>query len=163
MEQRVSLITLGVSDLGRAQDFYRQLGWQGQVAEETVFFQTGGSALVLWGRDKLARDCGLPDEVAGLEPRGFSGVVLAHNARSAADVDQIMTAAERAGATITRPAAATFYGGYAGIFADPEGHYWEIAYNPGFPLATDGSITIPDFQSPPQPDGGASSVPGGSR
>jgi hypothetical protein len=152
MEQRVSLITLGVWNLERAQDFYRQLGWQGQEVEETVFFQTGGSALVLWGRDKLARDCGLPDEVAGPEPHGFSGIVLAHNARSAADVDQIMIAAERAGATITRPATATFYGGYAGIFADPEGHYWEIAYNPGFPLASDGTITIPDFSA----TGGAS-------
>jgi predicted lactoylglutathione lyase len=144
MEQRVSLITLGVTDLQRAREFYERLGWQGQELEETVFFQTGGSAFVLWGRDKLAHDCGLPEE----QPSGFSGVCLAHNVRSEEEVNRVIEAAEHAGATVTRPASKTFYGGYAGVFTDPDGHAWEIAYNPGFPLTKDGSITIPDFSNP---------------
>ncbi|WP_374212818.1 VOC family protein [Frankia sp. CiP3] len=141
MEQRVSLITLGVVDVRRARAFYERLGWQGQEVEETVFFQAGGIAFVLWGRDKLARDCGIMDGPAG----GFSGVALAHNVRSEAEVDDVVAMAERAGATVTRPPAKTFYGGYAGVFTDVDGHAWEIAYNPGFPLAADGSITVPDF------------------
>ena len=141
MEQRVSLITLGVADLGRARTFYQRLGWVGQEIEETVFIQAGGIALVLWGRDKLALDCGVNDD--GLP--GFSGLVLAQNVRSDAEVDQVIAAAHEAGATITKPAAKTFYGGYAGYFADPDHHVWEIAHNPGFPLAEDGSITIPDL------------------
>lgn len=141
MEQRVSLITLGVADVQRARAFYQRLGWNGQETEETVFIQAGGIALVLWGRDKLALDCGVNDDHAS----GFSGVVLAHNVRSDAEVDQVMSAARQAGATVTRPVAKTFYGGYAGYFADLDGHVWEISHNPGFPLAEDGSITIPNF------------------
>jgi predicted lactoylglutathione lyase len=141
MEQRISLVTLGVADIARARAFYEQLGWRGQEVEETVFLQAGGMALVLWGRDKLALDCGLEDG----SPSGFSGVVLAHNVRSQPEVDDIIAAAQSAGATITRPPSETFYGGYAGVFVDPDGHAWEIAYNPGFPLAEDGSLTIPDF------------------
>ena len=137
----MSLITLGVADVGRARVFYEQLGWVGQEVSETVFFQTGGSAVVLWGRDKLAADSGVLDD--GVE--GFGGVALAHNVRSQAEVDQIVAAAQRAGGMVTRPPAATFYGGYAGCFTDPDGHVWEIAYNPGFPLAADGSISIPDL------------------
>lgn len=144
MEQRVSLITLGVADLQRARTFYERLGWQGQEVEETVFFQAGGLAVVLWSRDKLAADSGVTDEQAG----GFGGVALAHNVRSDAEVDEVVVAAERAGATVTRPPAATFYGGYAGCFADPDGHVWEIAHNPGFALAEDGSLTVPDFTTP---------------
>lgn len=140
MEQRISLITLGVADLARAQQFYERWGWRGQVVDETVFFQAGHSALVLWGRGKLAADSGVPDS-----PAEFSGVVLAHNVRSQAEVDEVIQAARDAGATLTRPAAETFYGGYAGVFTDPDGHAWEIAYNPGFPLAEDGSLTLPDF------------------
>lgn len=143
MEQRVSLITLGVGDLRRARAFYEQLGWRGQEVEETVFFQTGGVAVVLWGRDKLALDCGLRDQFSG----GLEGIVLAHNVRSRAEVDEVLASAERAGARVTRPAAETFYGGYAGVFTDPDGHAWEIAHNPGFDLAEDGSLTIPDFGS----------------
>jgi catechol 2,3-dioxygenase-like lactoylglutathione lyase family enzyme len=141
MEQRVSLITLGVTDLERARAFYERLGWQGQEVEETVFFQAGGIVLVLWGRDKLALDSG----VADAEAIGFGGVVLAHNVRSADEVRQIAAAAQGAGATVTRPPGETFYGGYAAYFTDPEGHVWEIAYNPGFSLGEDGSITAPDF------------------
>jgi len=141
MEQRISLITLGVADLERARAFYQRLGWVGQEVEETVFIQAGGIALVLWGREKLALDCGLSDD----RTSGFSGVVLAHNVRSEEEVDDVMASAETAGAAVTRPAAKTFYGGYAGVFTDLDGHAWEIAHNPGFPLASDGSITIPDF------------------
>ncbi|HEY8720335.1 VOC family protein [Pengzhenrongella sp.] len=146
MERRVSLITLGVTDLQRAREFYRRLGWQGQETEETVFIQAGALGLVLWSRAKLALDAGVPDErVPDGGPPGFGGMVLAHNVRSPAEVDEVMATARTAGATITCPAATTFYGGYAGYFADPDGHLWEIAHNPGFPLAPDGSITIPDF------------------
>ena len=141
MEQRISLITLGVADVGRARAFYERLGWRGQEVEETVFIQAGCSALVLWGRDKLAADCGVPDD----HTAGFGGIALAQNVRSRIEVDEIITAAEQAGGAITRPPAETFYGGYAGVFTDLDGHAWEIAYNPGFPLAEDGSITIPDF------------------
>lgn len=141
MEQRISLVTLGVADLGRAKAFYEQLGWHGQEVQETVFVQAGAMALVLWGRDKLAADCGL----TGDQPAGFGGIVLAQNVRSAAEADEVVAAAAGAGATITRPPGETFYGGYAGVFTDPDGHAWEIAYNPGFELGEDGSLTLPDF------------------
>src|SRR5262245_47761433 len=141
MDQRITLITLGVTDVARARSFYEALGWRGQELEETVFLQAGGSALVLWGRDKLAADCGIADDNA----TGFGGIALAHNVRSQAEVDEIMGVAEQAGATITRPPASTFYGGYAGVFTDLDGHAWEIAHNPGFTLADDGSLTLPDF------------------
>jgi predicted lactoylglutathione lyase len=141
MEQRISLITLGVADVRHARAFYQRLGWEGQETEETVFIQAGGIALVLWGRDKLALDCGVTDDQAA----GFSGIVLAHNARSEAEVDDVIATAEGAGATVTRRPAKTFYGGYAGFFTDLDGHVWEIAHNPGFPLADDGSISIPEF------------------
>jgi uncharacterized protein len=141
MEQRISLVTLGVSDLSRAKAFYEQLGWHGQTVEDTVFVQAGAMALVLWGRDKLAADCGLEPG----PPGGFGGIVLAHNVRSIGEVDEIVAAASAAGASVTRPPAETFYGGYAGVFTDPDGHAWEIAYNPGFALAEDGTLTIPDF------------------
>jgi predicted lactoylglutathione lyase len=141
MEQRISLVTLGVADLARAKRFYEQLGWHGHEAQDTVFLQAGCMALILWGRDKLAEDCGLEDDGLG----GFSGIVLAHNVRSRAEVDEIVAAAQRAGATITRAPATTFYGGYAGFFTDPDGHAWEIAHNPGFTLAADGALTLPDF------------------
>ncbi|CAN5557742.1 VOC family protein [soil metagenome] len=141
MEQRVSLITLGVGDVQRARAFYERLGWQGREVDETVFFQAGGVAIVLWGTDKLALDCGIPQRQDG----GFEGIAFAHNVRSETEVDEVIAAAERAGAVVTRPPAETFYGGYAGVFTDPDGHAWEIAHNPGFPLADDGSITVPDF------------------
>ncbi|MFE3629929.1 VOC family protein [Streptomyces goshikiensis] len=144
MEQRVSLITLGVADVARARAFYESLGWRGQEVSGTVFFQAGGLALVLWGRDELARDGGIDDERAG-GSGGFGGVALAQNVRSPEEVDAVVAAAERAGATVTRPPTPTFYGGYAGYFTDPDGHVWEIAHNPGFTLAEDGSLVLPDF------------------
>jgi hypothetical protein len=141
VEQRISLVTLGVADLTRARTFYERLGWQGQEVEETVFFQAGGIALVLWGRDKLADDAGLVD--GGSD--GFGGMTLAHNVRSRVEVDEVLRQAASAGAEITQAARETLYGGYAGFFTDPDGHVWEIAHNPGFALDRDGAITIPDF------------------
>lgn len=141
MEQRISLVTLGVADLARARTFYEGLGWRGQEAEQTVFFQAGGIVLVLWGRDKVAGDAGVED--SGTD--GFGGMTLAHNVRSRREVDEVLREASNAGAEITQPARETFYGGYAGFFTDPDGHVWEIAYNPGFALDRDGAITIPDF------------------
>jgi catechol 2,3-dioxygenase-like lactoylglutathione lyase family enzyme len=141
MEQRVSLITLGVADLARARAFYQRLGWHGQEVEETVFFQAGGLAIVLWGRAKVAADAGLDDSNGG----GSGGITLAHNVRSRSEVDVVLGEAARAGAEITQPARETSYAGYAGFFRDPDGHVWEIAHNPGFAIAPDGSITIPDF------------------
>ena len=147
MEQRISLVTLGVADVGRARAFYERLGWRGQEIEETVFFQAGGIAVVLWSRARLARDAGVTDAASD----GFGGIALAHNVRSNVEVDRIVADAEQAGATVTRPPAETFYGGYAGCFADPDGHVWEIAHNPPFPLADDGSITIPDLGDADRP------------
>jgi uncharacterized protein len=141
VEQRISLVTLGVTDLARARGFYEALGWRGQEVEETVFFQAGGLAVVLWGRDKVAEDAGVEDAA----PATFGGVVLAHNVGSRAEVDDVLAEAKRAGATVTRAAQETFYGGYAGCFRDPEGHVWEVAHNPGFELGPDGALTLPDF------------------
>jgi predicted lactoylglutathione lyase len=138
MDQRVSLITLGVDDIARAKAFYEALGWSGQEVQETVFFQTGAMAVVLWGRDKLAADSGV-----GVD--ALRATAVAQNVRSREEVDAIVTAAEEAGATITRIPAETFYGGYAGCFTDPDGHVWEIAHNPGFTLHDDGSLELPDF------------------
>lgn len=141
MEQRISLVTLGVADLARSRAFYEHLGWRGQQVEETVFFQAGCMALVLWGADKLADDAGL----RASSGEGFRGVALAHNVRSRDDVDAVIAAAKSAGGEVTRPPGDTSYGGYAGYFTDPDGHAWEIAHNPGFSLADDGSLTLPDF------------------
>jgi hypothetical protein len=141
MEQRISLVTLGTTDLPRARAFYEALGWRGQEAEETVFFQAGGVVVVLWSRTALAADAGVADPGAD----GFGGMALAHNVRSRAEVDEVLAEAVTAGATVTRPAAETFYGGYAGCFTDPDGHVWEIAHNPGFPLGPDGALTVPDL------------------
>lgn len=147
MEQRVTLITLGVSDLARSRAFYERLGWRGHEIEETVFFQAGGLALVLWGRGKLATDAGVVDGGSR-----FSGIALAHNVRSRDEVDELIGLARGAGALVTREPAATFYGGYAGYFLDPDGHPWEIAHNPGFALEDDGSLVLPDFTSPRDDD-----------
>jgi predicted lactoylglutathione lyase len=141
VEQRISLVTLGVADVARARTFYERLGWEGQEVEETVFFQAGGLALALWGRDKLAADAGVEDR----NTDGFGAITLAHNVRSRGEVDEVLGDAAKAGAEVTRAAQETFYGGYAGCFTDPDGHVWEIAFNPGFPLGPDGAITVPDF------------------
>ena len=141
MEQRLSLVTLGVDDLHRSRTFYEQLGWRGQEVQETVFFQAGGMVLVLWDRAKVSADVGLPDG-----PRQvFGGIGLAHNVRSRAEVDELVALAGSIGGVVTRPPAETFYGGYAGVFCDPDGHPWEIAHNPGFSLSSTGELTVPDL------------------
>ena len=143
MEQRISLVTLGVVDVARSRAFYEGMGWRGQEVDETVFFQAGTIAVVLWGRELLASDAGVPLD----PPVPFEGIALAHNVRSTQEVDAVLAAAQSAGGTITRPPSPTFYGGYAGYFADPDGHLWEVAHNPGFSLGPDGSLTLPDFGS----------------
>jgi hypothetical protein len=138
MEQRVSLVTLGVTDLGRARAFYEALGWTtgAQPGDDVVFFQAGGMVVALWDRAALADDSGVAD------PGGFGGIALAHNVRSPAEVDAVVREAEQAGATVTRPPAETFWGGYSGVFLDPDGHPWEIAHNPRWTLHDDGSLTL---------------------
>ena len=139
MEQRVSLITLGVADLGRARSFYQALGWTtgAKPDDDVVFFQAGGMVVALWDRGKLAEDTVVPDD------GGWGGITLAHNVRSPEEVDAILSAAGAAGAAITRPGSETFWGGYSGVFVDPEGHPWEIAHNPDWTLRDDGSISLP--------------------
>ena len=137
MEQRVSLVTLGVPDLERARRFYDALGWKADLdVEETLFFQAGGIIVTLWGRDKLAEDTAM----AGTG--GWGGVTLAHNVRSPDDVDAVLAEAREAGGTIARPGAATFWGGYSGVFVDPDGHPWEVAHNPRWELREDGSVNL---------------------
>jgi predicted lactoylglutathione lyase len=138
MEQRLSLVTLGVSDLGRSRAFYEALGWTtgAEPSDDVVFFQSGGMIVALWGRDQLAADSGVTDS------GGWGGVTLAHNVRSPQEVDAVIAEAEAAGATIARPGAATFWGGYSGVFIDPDGHPWEVAHNPHWQLAEDGSVAL---------------------
>ncbi|MFF4364867.1 VOC family protein [Streptomyces sp. NPDC001594] len=143
MEQRITLVTLGISDLARAKAFYQALGWRGQEVEETVFFQAGGLGLVLWDRGRLADECGLEDTPQPAP--GFGGIALSHNVRSDAEVDTLLAAARRAGGRITKSASVNALGFRSGAFTDPDGHPWEIAHNPGFPFNEDGSITLPDF------------------
>jgi catechol 2,3-dioxygenase-like lactoylglutathione lyase family enzyme len=138
MEQRVSLVTLGVRDLARARAFYEALGWQtdAEPGADVVFFQAGGLVVSLWGREPLAEDGGVEDS------GGWGGITLAYNTRSPAEVDAVIAEAEAAGATIRRHGAETFWGGYSGAFVDPEGHAWEVAHNPHWTIEQDGSIRI---------------------
>jgi len=124
MEQRISLVTLGVRDLRRARAFYEAIGWTGA---QVAFFQAGGMIFGLW---------------TALGGHGAPGIELAHNVRSPEEVDAVLTEAERAGATIVRPAAPADWGGYTGAFADPDGYVWEVAHNPGWTLASDGSVRL---------------------
>jgi len=140
MEPRISLITLGVRDVARARAFYEALGFVASSAssESVAFFQAGGAALGLFGWDSLAED-------ARVEPsgEGFRGVSFAHNVRDKADVAAVLAAAESAGGRIVKPAQDVFWGGHNGYFADPDGHLWEVAWNPYFPLTDDGSLQLP--------------------
>jgi uncharacterized protein len=139
MEQRVSLVTLGVRDLERAKSFYEALGWSSgaKEADDVVFFQAGGIVVSLWGRDQLAEDSVVEDG------GGWGGIALAYNTRSPDEVDAVIEEARAAGATIGREPGETFYGGYSGIFIDPEGHPWEVAHNPRWTIEADGSVTLP--------------------
>ena len=139
MRQSLSLVTLGVADYERAKAFYTALGWRVTwEAEDTAFFAANGVVVVLWDRAKLAADTGVVDAGAT-----WSGITLAHNVGSRDEVHEIVGAARANGATVTREPAETFYGGYAGVFRDPDGHAWEIAHNPGFGLNGAGSVTLP--------------------
>lgn len=137
MEQRVSLVTLGVDDLARARAFYEALGWTGETeGDEVVFFQAGGMVVALWDRASLADDSGATDDGSS------SSVTLAHNVDSPDAVDRVLDEAAAAGATIVRRGAPAVWGGYSGLFKDVDGHPWEIAHNPGWPLAADGSVSL---------------------
>jgi predicted lactoylglutathione lyase len=139
VDQRVSLVTLGVRDLARARAFYEALGWvtRAEPGDDVVFFQAGGMIVALWGREQLAEDSGVEDG------GGWGGVTLAYNTRSEAEVDAVIDEARRAGARIGREGAETFWGGYSGAFVDPDGHPWEVAYNPRWTVADDGSVVLP--------------------
>ena len=137
MEQRLSLVTLGVSDVERARAFYEGLGWQGTSPDgEVVFFQVGGMIVALWSRQLLAEDSAVTDS------GGWGGVTLAYNARSPEEVDAVIEEARRAGARIAREGAATIWSGYSGVFVDPDGHPWEVAHNPHWTIADDGSVRL---------------------
>jgi uncharacterized protein len=141
MEQRLSLITLGVADVARARAFYEGMGWHvdGGVDDESehvAFFQAGGMIVALWSRDKLAKDSGVADG------GGWGGITLAYNVRSPADVDRVIEEARAAGATVPREPAKTFWGGYSAVFVDPDGHPWEVAHNPSWTVHEDGRTTL---------------------
>ncbi len=139
MEQRISLITLGVEDLDRSRAFYESLGWRTNAApdDDVVFFQTGGMIVALWDRARLAEDSGVANSP------GWGGVTLAYNVRSPAEVDAVIGEARAADADIPREPAETFWGGYSGVFVDPDGHPWEVAHNPHWTVHEDGAVTLP--------------------
>ena len=138
MDQRMSLITLGVSDLARARAFYEALGWHTNAGpdDDVVFFQAGGMVVALWDRARLAEDSGVEDN------GGWGGITLAYNTRSPAEVDAVIEEARSAGGTIPREPGETFWGGYSGMFCDPDGHPWEVAHNPNWEIGDDGAVTI---------------------
>jgi uncharacterized protein len=138
MEQRVSVITLGVRDLKRSRAFYEALGWRTRADpdDDVVFFQAGGMIVALWDRAKLAADSGVEDS------GGWGGLTLAHNVRSPAEVDSVTEEARSAGANVVREPGETFWGGYSAAVVDPDGHPWEIAHNPRWPLRDDGSVEL---------------------
>jgi hypothetical protein len=138
MEQRLSLVTLGVADLARARAFYERLGWvtRAEPEDDVVFFQTAGMIVGLWNRDRLAEDSGVADG------GGWGGVTLALNVRSPGEVDAAIADARAAGAHIARDGAETFWGGYSGVFIDPDGHPWEVAHNPHWTIGDDGSTRL---------------------
>jgi catechol 2,3-dioxygenase-like lactoylglutathione lyase family enzyme len=138
MEQRLSVVTLGVADLERSRRFYEALGWKrGNRNESVVFFQLNGIVLSLFSRRELAADAKL--SAAG---NGFGGITLAYNARSREDVEAVMAEAEAAGARILKPPEDAFWGGYSGYFADPDGHPWEVAWNPEWELTPEGNVRL---------------------
>tara|TARA_R110000824_G_scaffold155226_1_gene327555 strand:- start:108587 stop:109120 length:534 start_codon:yes stop_codon:yes gene_type:complete len=141
VEQRLSLVTLGVDNVAMSRAFYERLGWKASSAsnESVVFFQLGNMALGLFGRAALAEDANIPNNGSG-----FGGIALAQNMPSKEAVDQLLDEAKRAGARILKPAQSVFWGGYSGYFSDLDGHPWEIAWNPGFDLLDDGGLRLPD-------------------
>jgi uncharacterized protein len=140
MRQRVTVITLGVGDLARARAFYEALGWKTGAAadDDVVFFQTGDMVLSLWDRARLAHDSCVQDT------SGWGGVTLALNLGSPAEVDAAIEEARAAGARIGREPGETFWGGYSGVFVDPDGHPWEVAHNPHWTLTAAGGVSLGD-------------------
>jgi predicted lactoylglutathione lyase len=138
MDQRLSLITLGVGDLARARAFYEGLGWRTNAGpgDDVVFFQAGCMVVALWSRERLAEDSGVEDG------GGWGGITLAYNTRSPEEVDAVIEEARAAGGAITREPGETFWGGYSGMFSDPDGHAWEVAHNPRWTIGDDGAVTI---------------------
>jgi len=138
MDQRLSLVTLGVADLARARAFYEKLGWSTGAApgDDVVFFQAGGMIVALWDRASLAEDSAVSDG------GGWGGITLAYNTRSPAEVDEVIAEARAAGAKIAREPGKAFWGGYTAVFVDPEGHPWEVAHNPHWTIADDGSVSL---------------------
>jgi len=139
MEPRVSLITLGVADLERSRTFYEALGWRSDSKPEdgVVFFQSGSMVFGLWSRDELAKDSEVEDN------GGWGGMTLAYNVESPAAVDAFLARARDAGATVAREGGETFWGGYNGVFIDPDGHPWEIAHNPFWTVTANGDVALP--------------------
>jgi uncharacterized protein len=139
MKQRISIVTLGVSDYAQAKAFYGDMGWSPALdVQDTAFFQANGTILVLWAREKLATDMGIADDGAR-----WGGTALAHNVESREEVHTVIEQARSLGAEITREPSKTFYGGYAGVFRDLDGHAWEVAHNPGFGLDDHGNVILP--------------------
>lgn len=138
MEQRISLITLGVNDLELSRIFYRNLGWNESPApgDDVAFFQAAGMVVGLWDRKKLAGDSGVED------PGGWGGITLAYNTRDRIEVDSVIEEARFAGATIAREPDETFWGGYSGVFIDPDGHPWEVAHNPDWTISETGQTLL---------------------
>jgi predicted lactoylglutathione lyase len=146
MDQRISIVTLGVADLARSRSFYQRLGWhQSSASNDAIaFFQAGGMILALYPRDALASDATVKDDDRAPESQGFAGFTLSFNAPSRAEVDQALTEAKAAGAKILKPAQQASWGGYSGYFADPDNFAWEVAFNPSFPMNEDGTIQLPE-------------------
>jgi uncharacterized protein len=141
VESRISIITLGVADLDRSRSFYERLGWPRCMtkADGIAFFRAGGMVLALYPRHELAKDADLSDD-----GKGFARFTLAYNTRTREEVDSVLAEAEAVGAKILKPAKDAFWGGYSGYFADPDGFAWEVAWNPAFEIAQDGSMLVPD-------------------
>jgi predicted lactoylglutathione lyase len=141
LEQRLSIVTLGVEDLESSTGFYERLGWRRSMTKSAgiMFFQVGGTVLALYPRHALAEDANLAEN-----GHGFRGFSLAYNTRSREEVDSVLAEAEAAGAKILKPANNAFWGGYSGYFADPDGFAWEVAWNPFFEIAEDGRVQLPD-------------------
>jgi len=141
MQPRLSLVTLGVADVAKSRAFYEAWGWKASSASQpqVVFFQANGLALALFGRADLAKDAHVEDR-----PTGFAAVTLAYNARSKAEADEVFARAISAGAKAVKPLQDVFWGGYSGYFSDPDGHLWEVAWNPSFPLDEQGHLFLPD-------------------
>ena len=139
VQPRISVITLGVTDLRRSRAFYEALGWRsgGGPDDDVVFFESGGTVLALWDRERLAQDSAVTDG------GGWGGVTLAFNVASELDVDEAIGRAREAGAAIGREPARAFWGGYSGVFIDPDGHPWEVAHNPHWTLRADGGVVLP--------------------